>query len=141
MDEFKSEFQKMQAGKFDEVNFNKLKSFFGMIAKQVDIQRKRIGGNFAVAHAVTSEELREHIRNLIPDVIFITLSLTKESQMKRIQARHGEKSEGVIKMLTGIYDMYELPGKNEKNTFNVDITDEMSPNDVVKKVQNILADK
>ena len=141
MDKFKSEFQKMQQGKFDEVDFNELKSFFGTIAKQVDIQRKRIGGDFAVAHAVPSEELREHIRNLIPDVIFITLSLTKESQMKRIQARHGEESEGIIKMLTGIYDMYEFPGENEKNTYNVDITDEMSPNDVLKKVQNILADK
>jgi len=42
-------------------------------------------------------------------------------------------------MLTGIYDIYEPPGKNEKNTFNVEITDDMTPNDVLKQVQKIIA--
>jgi len=80
----KSEFQKMQQGKFDEVDFNKLKSFFGAIAKTIDGQRKRVGGNFSVAHAVNSQEIRESVRQIIPDVIFITLTLTRETQRKII---------------------------------------------------------
>ena len=52
MNSIKSEFQKMQQGKFDEVDFNKMKTFFGAIAKNIDVQKKRIGGNFSVAHAV-----------------------------------------------------------------------------------------
>ena len=119
---------------------NEAKPFFGIIAKQVAIQKKRIGGNFAVAHAVNSYDIREYIRQIIPDVIFVTLSLTRDTQLKRIQARHGEQSEVTIKMLTGMYDIYDLPRENEKNTFNIDITEEMAPVDVVKKVQKIITD-
>ena len=82
INEAKREFGKRKP---EEVNFNEFKSFFGLIAKDVDVQKKRIGGNFAVAHAVNNEEMRECIRQIVPDVIFITLTLTKESQRKRIQ--------------------------------------------------------
>ena len=42
--------------------------------------------------------------------------------------------------MTGIFDIYEPPGENERNTYNVEITDEMTPNDVLEKVQKILTD-
>ena len=58
----------------------------------------------------------------------------------QIQDRHGEQAEEVIKMLTSLFDIYEPPGENERNTYNVEITDEMTPNDVLEKVQKILAD-
>ena len=48
--------------------------------------------------------------------------------------------KNLFKILTGLYDIYELPGENEKNTFNLDITEDMVPDDVVKKVQDILND-
>ena len=82
VNEAKREFGKRKP---EEINFNDFKSFFGLIAKDVGVQKKRIGGNFAVAHAVNNQELREYIRQILPDVIFITLTLTKESQRKRIQ--------------------------------------------------------
>ena len=136
----KSTDEKILQGKFKEIDMNEAKPFFGMIAKHVAIQKKRIGGNFVVAQAVNSHAIREHIRQILPDVIFVTLSLSRDTQMKRIQARHGEQSETTIKMLTGMYDIYDLPGDNEKNTFNIDITEEMAPVDVVKKVQKIISD-
>ena len=58
----------------------------------------------------------------------------------QIQARHGEQAEGPIKILTSIFDMYEPPGENERNTYNVEITDEMTQDDVLKKVQKILTE-
>ena len=60
------------------------------MAKHVLAQKKRIGGCFSIAQAVTSQEMRDHIRLTIPDCIFITLTMTQESQIKRIKARHGE---------------------------------------------------
>ena len=82
INEVKSQFQKLkQQGKLDEIDFRG----FSIIAKDVDVQKKRIGGNFAVAHAVNNQEMRECIRQIVPNVIFITLTLTKESQRKRIQ--------------------------------------------------------
>merc|ERR1719491_2923384 len=137
INEAKREFGKRKP---EEINFSDFKSFFGLIAKDVSVQKKRIGGNFAVAHAVNNQELREYIRQIVPDVIFITLMLTKETQRKRIQARHGEQAEDAIKILTGIFDIYEPPGENETNTYNVEITDEMKQDDVLKKVQHILTD-
>ena len=136
-------FKLIQEGKFDELMsvVDEGKPMFELLAKDIDIQRKRIGGNFVVAYALNSQELREYIREILPDVIFITLSMSRESQKKRILARHGENEENLVKILTGLYDIYELPGENEKNTFNVDITEDMTPNDVVKKVQDILNDK
>ena len=55
-------------------------------------QRKRIGGNFVVAYATHSQGVRNHIRKTLPDCIFIVLTLSKEVQKKRLQARHGENT-------------------------------------------------
>ena len=109
------------------------------MAKDIDVQKKRIGGNFAIAQAVTSEEMRNHIRLVLPDCIFITLTMTKEAMIKRLKARHGENvSKGLLDMMSNLYSMYELPGKKEPNTFNVDITDEMTPKDVMDMVLELL---
>ena len=106
---------------------------------KIDQQRKRIGGNFAIAYAIHSLGVRNHIRTILPDCIFVTLTLSKESQRKRLLIRHDEKSEvEVIKFLTGLFDIYELPEENEKNIFNIEITDEMTPDDVVERVKQIL---
>ena len=122
-----------------EVDWEKLKIFYTNIAKDVAAQKKRIGGNFSIAQGVTSQELRNHIRLTIPDCIFITQTMTQESQIKRIKARHGEDlSEGLLDMLSGIHKLYELPGENEPNTFNVDITESMNRKDVLNKVLDIL---
>ena len=75
----KSQFRKLKEQ--GEIDFKG----FSIIAKDVDVQKKRIGGNFAVAHAVNNQEMRECIRQIVPDVIFITLTLTKETQRKRIK--------------------------------------------------------
>ena len=65
---------------------------------------------------------------------------TADFCIHQIQARHGEQAEDAIKILTGIFDIYEPPGENERNTYNVEITDEMTPNDVLEKVQKILVE-
>ena len=109
------------------------------MAKHVSAQKKRIGGSFSIAQAVTSKKIRDHIRLTIPDCIFITLTMAKEAQMKRIKARHGDDmSGGMLEVLSNIHELYELPGENEPNTFNVDITDDMKPQDVMGKVLEIL---
>jgi len=109
------------------------------MSKEIDRQRKRIGGNFVVAFATQTQVQRDLIRQILPDCTFITLTLTREAQKKRLLARHDEKAEAdVIKFLTNIYDFYELPGENECNTYNLDITDEMTRDEIVKSVEEIL---
>ena len=73
-------------------------------------------------------------------LFLLTIFKTTDFCSFQIQARHGEQAEEVIKILTGFFDIYEPPGENERNTYNVEITDEMTPNDVLEKVQKILTE-
>ena len=81
------------------------------MAKDIEIQRKRLGGNFVVARAIGSKKERNHIRSMLPDCIFIILSMTKESQMKRLLLRHGEdeSAKKVVKWLNDIHKHFEPP--------------------------------
>ena len=132
-----SEFEKIIEGSFDGVDWDKMKPFYACIAKDIDTHKKRIGGDFAIAQAVTSREMRDHIRITLPDCVFITMSLTKENQIKRVKERHGD-DPGALEFLAKMFDFYEGPGEGEKNTFNIDITEDMSPKDVMDKVLEIL---
>ena len=125
--------------KFDEVTLEELKPFAETMAKEIDRQRKRIGGNFVVAFAIMTQVQRDLIRKILPDCTFITLSLTREGQRKRLLARQDEKEEAnTIKYFMNLYDLYELPGENECNTYNIEINDEMTRDEVVKSVEDIL---
>ena len=75
----------------------------------------------------------------IPDIVFITLTMSKEAHEKRLKVRHGdEMPETFLAVMSKFQEMYELPGKDEPNTFNVEITLDMSPDDVLDKVLDIM---
>ena len=124
-----------------DVDFTPMYPFYTLIAEYINYQHERIGGNFAVAHAVTSRAIRDVIRKVIPDCIFVILSLTEETQLKRVIQRHGEdNADSLVEWFSKIFALYEGPGENEQNTFNIDITDEMTPEDVQAKVLEVLSD-
>ena len=79
---------------------------------------------------------------MLPDCIFIILSMTKESQMKRLLSRHGEDEsvKGVVKFLYDIHKYFPeiIPEESEENTYNIDITEDMTPRDVMNIVLEIL---
>ena len=132
------EMQKMSTGSFDDIDWDSAKPFLANMAKDILVQKQRLGGDFAVAHAVTSRDMRDHIRTILPDCIFIVLSMTDETQRKRIKERHGEGSESVSEHLVKMHQLYEKPGDGEKNTYNVDITEDMTRKDVFNKVMETL---
>ena len=138
----KENFDLMSQGRVNDMDLSKMLPFYKNMSTDIKIQRERIGGNFAIAQAVISQEMRDEIRKVLPDCIFVCLSLTKETQMKRITARHGsgEASEGIVKMMNDIHGMYDKPTESEKDAFNIDITEEMSQDDVLKNVMKTLKD-
>ena len=77
------EFQKLSTGNFDDVNWELAKPFTYNVAKCIGEQKKRLGGNFVAAQAIHSRDVRNVVRKVLPGSIFITLTLTKENQMKR----------------------------------------------------------
>ena len=74
--------KKVSTGNMDDVNWDKLKPFMANIAKDIKVQKQRIGGDFIVAQAVTSRDMRDHIRKTLPNCTFITLSMTRETQVR-----------------------------------------------------------
>ena len=100
-----------------------------------------LGGDWSVALAVFSRSHRESVRKELPGVIFIVLSLSNEALLKRVKARMGKVElsiddlEGTMKKLN---NLYEPAGDDEENTYNLLINEEMSPEDVVQKVIDIV---
>ena len=86
-------FQELINGKLDGIE-DELEPMYEEMSKHIALQRKRLGGNMAIAQAVFSRGQRERIRKMIgPDLVFIVMNLTKECQLKRIESRHGDQSE------------------------------------------------
>ena len=133
-----NEFKKLAHVKGNEIDWEKTKPFYSNVSRDIDVQRKRIGGNFVIAQAVTSQNMRDHIRLTLPDCTFITLTLTEENQLKRVRERHGEDCGKIVEKMNEFAKFYEGPGEGEKNTYNVDITENMAPKDVMNKVLEIL---
>ena len=98
---------------------------------------------FQTAFAVFSRAQRDIIRRTLGnDVIFFILHLTRETNRKRIVARHGDDNAGEFdKIMDSMTKMYESAGKDEKNAFDVHITENMTPDDVAKEVLDILEKK
>ena len=107
--------------------------------KYIEVQKKRIGGDFVVAKSIGSRKERDQIRKVFPECVFVILTITKELQKKRLLARHGEgkEGEGVVNMLTDWYE-YQPLEEDEKNIVSIDITNDMAPKDVMKSVLKIL---
>ena len=95
----------------------------------------------AIAQAVFSRRQRDKLRKIIgPDLVFIVLNMTKECQMKRIKGRHGDSPmlEEFMRVLVKYAEMCEPAGDDEENAFNVTISEDMSKDDVVKKVLEVV---
>ena len=112
-----------------------VENFYSGLCKDIKKERKRLGGNWAVAQAVPLRSLRDHIKKeLDNDVIFVVLNMSREDQMKRVKQRHGEGQESINDWLIKIYDLFEPLAEGEENAIGVDVTSEMTREDVVQKI-------
>lgn len=123
--------------KFAEV----AKPLYKVMAEDLDRQQKRLGGNFAVAHAVARKESRDYLRSLLgPDLVFIVLNMTLECMKERLTARHGGALD-VDGMANKWLPINEPGGSNEENTFNVTIEKGMNKADVLKAVLDTIKEQ
>ena len=121
-----------------DYDFKGLVNFYTLLCENIISEQKRIGGNFAIAQAVATREVRDHIRNLLgPKLIFVVLTMTREDQENRIKARHGDAPR-VVEKLVKMYDLYEPAGEDEPNTINCVITKDMTRDDVTDKIISLV---
>ena len=133
----KNEFVAMFQG--NNFNPNTICNAYSQMNKEIIRERKRLGGDWAISQAVPTRQLRDHIRSeLGPDLTFVVLHMTKEDQKKRINSRQGNGDSKVNDFLMKAFEFYEPAAKDEINTIDLRITPEMSPDDVVSRVLEII---
>ena len=131
------EFQKvLQQKPYDA---EKIKSFCKLLAQDIVKYKKRLGGTFTIAQAIPTREMRDNMKEVFgPQAIFICLRLSKETNKKRVEARHAvgepEQAKKFIDFLTGIYDAYEDAQPGEEYCITVHVEPHDSPDDVMQKI-------
>ena len=118
---------------FDEI----AKPLYKAMTDDLARQQKRLGGDFAVAHAIATRFSRDYVRQQLGDqVVFFVLNLTQGCQNKRLKGRHGDSVDGLEENMGAMFKMYEPAARDEPNTHNVTIDEGDTPDMVVN---NILA--
>merc|ERR1712215_341210 len=114
------------------------KEFYGAMCEDIKRERKRIGGDWAIAAVTLSRDLRDIIRyKLGPDLIFVILTMDLEDVKKRCVKRHSG-DESPVELLMAVNTQCEPGGEDEENAVNVVITNEMSEEDVLKKILELV---
>ena len=115
---------------------DKVRELYTIMCQDITKEQKRIGGNWAVAQAIPTRLLRDHIRSKMgPNLIFIVLHMRKEDQIERLKARHGD-DETLLEPLSNIFDVFEPAGAGEPNTIHIEVTKKMSRENVVEEIIN-----
>ena len=71
-----------------------MKTYYGAMAADIGAEKKRIGGDFAVANVIITKEVRDKMREWLgPDLIFVHLEMSQEDRRARVLDRHQGNTE------------------------------------------------
>jgi len=111
-----------------------IKQMYTGMAEDILRERKRIGGDWAIAAFIANRDMREHIRSILgPDLIFVVLTMDMDEIKTRVTTRH-HGDESVFKMFEPVIKLCEPVGEDEKKAVTVRVTSEMSREDVLAKI-------
>ena len=83
--------------------------YFRHLALDIKREKKRIGGNFAIATVVFDRQARDHLRKFLgPDLILVNLTMSMEERRARVLQRHSgdENSADMMDVSDFIYLMF-----------------------------------
>ena len=132
---FSEEWQSYTAGRTDKDGDTMFRPLLKIMCREIAKQHRRLGGDFAVAHLVMSRKSRDFCRAACPNVVFITLDLTESCQQKRLKGRHGGQNAEPFKKL---FQDFEPAKDEEENAYKVKISEDMTKEDVMHKVLEII---
>ena len=110
--------------------------FMKLACREVEKQKKRLGGDFAIAYLVQTRKSRDLCRALCPDLVFITMTMTEGCQRKRLEGRFGDQE--IPAFLIRLFEETEPAAEDEENAFNITITEDMSKEDVLNRALEIV---
>ena len=117
---------------------DKGKVFYKGICQDIETERKRLGGDWVIAQGVPSRQLRDFIREQLGDtLIFVTLTLSEATQIKRIKSRHGDNPQ-IIKMFVEVCKNFEPAQRDEIKAHDILINEDMDQDDVMARVLELV---
>ena len=112
--------------------------FYTLFAKDVASEKQKIGGDWAVAQAIPTRKIRDVIKKEC-NATFIVLTMSKKYQKQRLSGRHSKDFHPkLVNFLAALHKSYESVQPDEKDAYEVFITPEMSADDVVDKVLDLI---
>ena len=123
-----------------ETSVEKLGPLTDVAAKDIARQRARLGGDWAAACVVYSRSKRQSLREMFgSDLVFIVLNISNGCLEKRLKARHGDlmDDDALSDLVAKFQEVFEPAEKEEDNAYNIFVTEDMNPADVVNKTLEI----
>ena len=115
---------------------------FNALGKDIVSEKAKIGGDWVIAGFIPTRLMRDVIRKACNiNATFINLIIDSELQKKRIEKRHRKgnvSDEAWIEVLTGMHKIFEPTQENEDNTFDLKIGEDMTIEQVVEQVMEMI---
>jgi len=122
----------MMAGK--EYDKELMMEYFEHLALDIKREKKRIGGNFAIATVVFDRQGRDHLRKFLgSDLIIVNLSMSMEERRARVLQRHSG-DEISADLMDDFANMMKRIEEGEPNSIQVEVTGSMSRAEVVEEI-------
>ena len=82
-----------------EFNQELMMEFYEHLALDIGREKKRIGGDFAIATVIIKKEAREHVRKILgSDLVIVILKMSREERMERLLGRHDGNSDAADRL-------------------------------------------
>ena len=89
-------------------------------------------------HSSSSEGFGSPCREVCPDIVFIVLNMTEGCRRVRLKGRHNSDGE-LPDNLSKLFQEFEPAGGGEENAHNVEVSEDMTREQVLDKVLEIIA--
>merc|ERR1719347_1124165 len=116
------------------INRELMRTYYAAMAEDIGSEKKRIGGDWAIAHVILTREIRDKMREWLgPDLIFVHLEMSTEDRRARVLGRHQGHTDAADLMDVVSKQMEPIEAE-EPNTILLKVTKDMSKDDVLAEV-------
>ena len=128
----------MSGGEYDKAV---LREFHRELALDIAREKKRIGGDFAVASFLLTRDVREAVREVLgTELTIVSLAMPKEDKMARLRERH-EGDTSSVDIMELVESLMEPVKEEEPGSLLVEISGSMTREQVVNTVRRSLLER
>jgi len=123
-------FQDVMKGEEDDDFY---KDYYSLMCQDIQREKERLGGDWAVAQCILRRSMRDFIRSKLgPELVIILLEMDLDHMKERLSKRHEDQLP--LEWMETVYKICEPAEDDEENVLTLKISPDMSREDVVKMV-------